>query len=73
MLQLIVNIYYQISFLYSLELYPNLFGIDPLQKAGLYLKSGVWPEDELLRVAEEIAAKKLSGPWEQLKEAAQKL
>jgi len=59
----------------EVEMLPSIthFGIDPLQKAGLWLRSGVWPDDELLKVAEEIAAEKLSGPWEQLKEAAKKL
>ena len=34
------------------------FGIDPLQKFGLWAQTGVWPEDELLRAAEDIAEKK---------------
>tara|TARA_R100001594_G_scaffold64558_2_gene98854 strand:+ start:9679 stop:10899 length:1221 start_codon:yes stop_codon:yes gene_type:complete len=34
------------------------FGIDPLQKAGLWWQTGVWPDDELLRAAEDIAEKK---------------
>ena len=34
------------------------FGIDPLQKFGLYAQTGIWPEDELLRAAEDIAEKK---------------
>ena len=34
------------------------FGIDPLQKFGLWAQPGVWPEDELLRAAEDISEKK---------------
>ena len=34
------------------------FGYDPLQKFGLYAQTGIWPEDELLRAAEDIAEKK---------------
>ena len=34
------------------------FGIDPLQKFGLWAQTGVWPEDELLRAAEDISEKK---------------
>ena len=34
------------------------FGIEPLQKFGLWAQTGVWPEDELLRAAEDISEKK---------------
>jgi len=36
------------------------FGIDPLQKIGLFSQTGIWPDDELLAAAEDIAAKKQS-------------
>ena len=36
------------------------FGIDPLQKIGLFSQPGIWPDDELLAAAEDIAAKKQS-------------
>ena len=44
----------------EVEMWPAIthFGIDPLQKIGLWNKTGIWPDDELLAAAEDIASKK---------------
>jgi hypothetical protein len=44
----------------EVEMWPSIthFGIDPLQKIGLWNKTGIWPDDELLAAAEDIASKK---------------
>ena len=46
----------------TVEMWPGVthFGIDPLQKFGLWSQTGIWPDDELLSAAEDIAAKKQS-------------
>ena len=44
------------------------FGIDPLQKFWYWNRTGIWPSDETLREAEDVAQAKRDKSWQRIEE-----